>query len=165
MKICLSCSTGGHLDELSSIFGALEEYDIFLITARSETTSKLSNRVKTYFINNEPKAIKSNDHNIYRNLYILSLVVHNIFLIPSCLRVLLKEKPNVIIGCGAEATLVVSYIGKLMGSKIVYLETLTRVNDISLTGKLCYHISDVFLVQWEGLLDKYRRAKYWGKVL
>ena len=49
-------------------------------------------------------------------------------------------------------------------TKVIYLETFARVNDRSLTGRLVYPIADLFLVQWESLLEFYPKAKYVGGV-
>jgi len=58
-----------------------------------------------------------------------------------------------------------SYLGGFLGKKIVFIESLSRVKNPSLTGKFLYPISDLFLVQWKSLLKKYgSKAKYGGKV-
>ena len=44
--------------------------------------------------------------------------------------------------------------------KFVYVESLARVRTLSLTGKLVYPLTDVFLVQWPSLLDRYPDAVY-----
>ncbi|KAM9993664.1 hypothetical protein ACTFIZ_011641 [Dictyostelium cf. discoideum] len=72
-----------------------------------------------------------------------------------------KEKPDTLLcnGPGTCVPLAVSVlllrwlrIGK--GSKIIYIESLARVNDLSLSGKILQHISDWFVVQWPELLSK-----------
>ncbi|GAV55891.1 hypothetical protein ZYGR_0AZ00620 [Zygosaccharomyces rouxii] len=47
-------------------------------------------------------------------------------------------------------------------SNIVYVESLARINTLSLTGKILYYMSDMFVVQWPQLLEKYPRAKSFG---
>lgn len=56
------------------------------------------------------------------------------------------------------------YIGKLFGSKIIYLETFANIKTKSLSGKLVYPIADLFLVQWESMLECYPKAVYVGGV-
>jgi beta-1,4-N-acetylglucosaminyltransferase len=53
------------------------------------------------------------------------------------------------------------YFG-LCDTKIIYIESLARVNKLSLTGLLILPISDRFIVQWEPLARKYRRCEYYG---
>lgn len=49
--------------------------------------------------------------------------------------------------------------------KIAFIESIARVHSLSLSGKLLYPIADRFLVQWEELERKYKRAKYVGFVI
>jgi UDP-N-acetylglucosamine:LPS N-acetylglucosamine transferase len=86
--------------------------------------------------------------------------------IPITLKILLKEKPNIVISTGSEIAIPVFCIAKLLGIKVMFIESLCRVKEPSATGKLVYHLSDVFLVQWELLLEKYgKKAQYWGNTL
>ena len=161
MKICLTCAAGGHLDQLISIMDAFKEHDIFFVTVKSETTEELKKIAKTYYTKDVSNSIK-----IARiHLYTFTLALYYLQLILPCIKILLKEKPDVIVGNGGSATLWLSYLGKLMGAKIVYIESLARVRDLSGTGKLIYPIADLFVVQWESLMEKYSKAKYWGKVI
>ena len=54
---------------------------------------------------------------------------------------------------------------KLLGlcnTKIIYIESLARVNKLSLSGLLLLPISDRFIVQWESLYQQYSRVEYYG---
>ena len=53
---------------------------------------------------------------------------------------------------------------KLRGGKVIYIESFARVHDASLTGKLVYRFADLFIVQWETMIDVYPRAKYVGGI-
>ncbi|KAL4635104.1 hypothetical protein GN956_G14507 [Arapaima gigas] len=55
----------------------------------------------------------------------------------------------------------------LLGLKkvlIVYVESICRVETLSLSGKILYHLSDYFFVQWSTLKDKYPRSIYVGRI-
>lgn len=47
-------------------------------------------------------------------------------------------------------------------SNIVYVESLARINTLSLTGKILYYMADLFVVQWPDLREKYPRAECFG---
>ena len=83
------------------------------------------------------------------------------------LRILLKERPKVVISTGGgEIAIPFCYIGKLLGAKVIFIETLARVTTRSAAGKLIYPLADLFLVQWETLLKRYgKKAQYWGSVI
>ncbi|XP_075869807.1 UDP-N-acetylglucosamine transferase subunit ALG14 isoform X2 [Nelusetta ayraudi] len=48
---------------------------------------------------------------------------------------------------------------------IVYVESICRVQTLSLTGKILYPISDYFFVQWPALLDKYPKSIFLGRIV
>lgn len=54
-----------------------------------------------------------------------------------------------IISSGAAIAVPFFYIGKLFGSKTVYIEVFDRIDASTLTGKLVYPVTDRFIVQWE----------------
>lgn len=47
-------------------------------------------------------------------------------------------------------------------SNLVYVESLARINTLSLTGKILYYLADVFIVQWQELTSQHPRAKCFG---
>jgi beta-1,4-N-acetylglucosaminyltransferase len=51
-------------------------------------------------------------------------------------------------------------------SRIVYVESIARTASLSLSGRILYasRIADVVFVQWPGLVEKYPRARYSGRV-
>lgn len=84
-----------------------------------------------------------------------------------CFRIFLKERPAVIFSTGADITVPAFFLGKcLFGARLIYLESLTRVKSASLNARMVYAISDLFLVQWESLLDCFGvKARFAGRVL
>ncbi|CAK6973274.1 UDP-N-acetylglucosamine transferase subunit ALG14 homolog [Scomber scombrus] len=48
---------------------------------------------------------------------------------------------------------------------IVYVESICRVETLSLTGKILYFISDYFFVQWSSLRDKYPKSIFLGRIV
>jgi hypothetical protein len=59
----------------------------------------------------------------------------------------------------------VAFLYKLLGlldADIVFVESFCRVQHLSITGKLLYHIADRFIVQWPSLARQYPRAEYLG---
>lgn len=55
----------------------------------------------------------------------------------------------------------------LAKGRLVYVESIARVQRLSLSGRLLYHLrmTDMFFVQWEDLLDVYPRAMYKGRLM
>ena len=55
-------------------------------------------------------------------------------------------------------------IGKIFGSKIIYIETFANRNTKTATGKLIYKIADLFIVQWKEMLKLYPKAVLGGSI-
>uniref|UniRef100_A0A663MHN2 UDP-N-acetylglucosamine transferase subunit ALG14 n=1 Tax=Athene cunicularia TaxID=194338 RepID=A0A663MHN2_ATHCN len=56
----------------------------------------------------------------------------------------------------------------LLGIKrviIVYVESICRVETLSLSGKILYYFSDYFIVQWPDLKKKYPKSVYLGRIV
>lgn len=81
------------------------------------------------------------------------------------LAILLKVRPKVILSAGAGVAVPISIFGRLLGIKIIYVESASRVRDLSLTGKIMYRVAHIFFVQWELLRVRYPRAIYAGRLL
>ena len=78
--------------------------------------------------------------------------------------VLHKEKPDLIISCGAAVAVPFFYIGKMMGAKLVYIEVFDRIDKPTMTGKMVYPIVDKFVVQWEEQKKVYPKAVNLGSI-
>lgn len=145
MKICLVCADGGHLTEILQLMDAFEGHETFFVTYRSTRSESLKNK---YLFENTGK----------NHLKIL-------FSILPILKILRKEKPDLIVSTGGEIAIPVFYIAKLLGIKTIFLDSWSRVDEPTMTGKIVYQVADVFLVQWKQLLRKYgKKAEYWGAV-
>lgn len=149
-KICLAASLGGHLEEIARLTELGNHYDLYLVTEKGGfATLSFCNQV--YYLNHinrkELLFIPKYIINFFRSFYIL-----------------IKEKPYSIISTGALATYPTCLLGKLLGKQIIYIESFARVNSASLTGKLMYRIADLFIVQWEEMLEIFPKAVYGGGI-
>ena len=62
----------------------------------------------------------------------------------------------------------VAYLFKFTGLhdiKLIYIESICRVQALSLSGKLLYYFADHLIVQWPELRQKYPRTSYLGRIL
>ena len=57
------------------------------------------------------------------------------------------------------------FFAKLLGKKVIYIESLAKVNTLSTTGKMVYPFANKFYVQWENLSKKYKKAEYIGRLM
>lgn len=151
-KVLFISSTGGHLSEMMQLKSMFDKYDYHIITEKTKSNDKLSkiypNRVN-YLI------YGSKDH----------LVLYPFKLLVNCIKSLyfyIKIKPKFIITTGAHTAGPMCCIGKIFGSKIIYIETFANINSKTITGRLVYHFADLFIVQWKDMLKLYPKAVYGG---
>lgn len=88
-------------------------------------------------------------------------LIRNTFL---AVRILRKEKPDLLISSGAAVAVPFFYIAKLMGKKLIYIEVYDRIDKPTLTGRLVYPIVDSFIVQWEEQKQVYKKAVNFGSI-
>ncbi len=143
-SVCLACSGGGHLTELLLLKDFFSNKKHFFVTFKRQNTLDLKNE-KIYFVS-DPK----------RNFFLFAV---NFF---ESLKIFLKEKPKIILSTGAGVAIPICFIGKLFGSKIIFVESYCRINEPSFSGKIIYRIADLFVVQWPEMLKHYPKAKYFG---
>lgn len=80
-------------------------------------------------------------------------------------RLLRKHRPDVILCTGAGLAVPFFAIGRLLGIRLVYVESVTRTESLSLSGRLVYPLAHQFFVQWPRVAERYRRAEYAGAIL
>lgn len=148
MKICLVGSSGGHLAHLNMLKTFWSENERFWVTFDKEDARSILKDEKMY------SCYFPTNRNI-KNL------IKNTFL---AIKVLKKEKPDVIISSGAAVAVPFFYIGKLFGAKTVYIEVFDRIDKPTVTGKLVYPVTDKFIVQWEEMKKVYPKAINLGSI-
>jgi len=88
-----------------------------------------------------------------------------ILVLMRCIGVILRERPNVVISTGAAVGCIVCYLGKLLGAKVIWIDSIANVEWISLSGRMVRHIADLFLVQWPELAERYSNVEYVGAAI
>jgi UDP-N-acetylglucosamine:LPS N-acetylglucosamine transferase len=75
-----------------------------------------------------------------------------------------RFRPRAMLSTGPSVAVPVAVVCKLLGVKVIFVETGSRVTALSGTGRIMYRLADLFLVQWEPLLEKHPRAVYAGRL-
>lgn len=65
--------------------------------------------------------------------------------------VVLRERPDVVITSGAAPGMVALRMGKLLGARTVWLDSIANVEALSLSGQKVSHFADLQLTQWQHL--------------
>lgn len=157
MKILAVLGDGGHSAEMLrflELLGPTYEYSYMMARTDSISEGKITWKGPIYRV-----PVPFGKHTSDRN---------PICAIGPILRqwiVLLRVRPKAILSTGANIAVPISVFGRLMGVKVIHIETGSRVYTMSSTGKLMYRIAHLFFVQWEPLQKDYPRAVYAGRLL
>ena len=151
-RVMFISSGGGHLSEMMMLESLFSKYDYHIITEKTKSTLSLKDKYKdkvSYLV------YGTKDH----------MITYPFKLLFNCFKSLfyyIKYRPDFIVTTGAHTAGPMCCIGHLFGSKIIYIETFANVYTKTITGKLVYHMADLFVVQWESMLKLYPNAKYGG---
>jgi UDP-N-acetylglucosamine:LPS N-acetylglucosamine transferase len=143
------CSGGGHLAEAQRLMPAFDGCRTSLVTYRNARGSAPISGVPTYLVEN-----------------IGASPVRLLRAIPTMLRAIVVERPNLIVSTGSEIAIPFFYLAKFLPIKTLFVESWCRVRTPSGTARLVYPVADRFLVQWEPLLTHFgSKAEFAGRVL
>lgn len=76
----------------------------------------------------------------------------------------IAERPDVVITTGAGVVVFFCIFAKLLGAKLIFIESMARVERPTLTARMLYPFADLFFVQWPGLLEYFPKARYMGRL-
>jgi hypothetical protein len=77
----------------------------------------------------------------------------------------LRYRPDIVISTGALPIAMVAMIAKkLRSAKIVWIDSIAQIEELSMSGKWVIEHCDLFLVQWPELAQKHEKAVYVGEL-
>ncbi|CUM48068.1 unnamed protein product [Debaryomyces tyrocola] len=174
-NIMIFLGSGGHTGEMMRILTNvdLNNFNRTWVTSSGDSTSIL--KCKKY---EDEKLTSSQNKLDYLVLHRARTVGESIILsVFSTIRSListikrlydLPQFPSILLLNGPGTSVPLAYIIfllKFLGlckTRIIYIESLARVKQLSVSGLLILPIADRFIVQWEQLALKYKRAEYYG---
>ena len=147
-KVLFIASTGGHLSEMMQLKSMFNKYDYHIITEKTKSNMKLKD---TYLNRVNYLVYGTKDFPITYPFKLL----YNCF---KSLYLYLKIHPDYIITTGAHTAGPMCLIGKIFGSRVIYIETFANMNTKTITGKLLYPFADKFIVQWSSMMKHYPKG-------
>jgi beta-1,4-N-acetylglucosaminyltransferase len=147
--VLLVCSSGGHLLQMHLLREAWAELDRVWVTFdKSDARSLLQGERVIYAF--APTA--RNIPNLLRNAVL-------------AVRVVRRLRPRILVSTGAGLAVPFAWAGRLFGAKVVYVESLTRITEPSLSFRLIAPVVDRAYAQWPELAERLPRLRYVGSVL
>jgi beta-1,4-N-acetylglucosaminyltransferase len=147
-RVLLVTSAGGHFLEMFDLEPAWRDLDRTWVTLAPENAGYLLDGEEVV-TGHGPTT--RNIPNFIRNLVLAWRTVR-------------ARDPDVILSTGAALAVPFFIVGKLHGCRLVFVESLTRVRGLSLSGRLVYPLADAIFVQWPQAARR-RRARFVGSLL
>jgi len=147
-RILLVACPGGHLMQMLALRPAWEDLEHRWVTLRNPDSSYLLDGRDVVFAH---APTSRNLPNLLRNLRLAWRLVR-------------AYRPDVILSTGAGLAVPFFVVGRLLGVRLVYVESFTRVSGPALTGRLVYPLAHAFFVQWPQS-RRPRRAIYVGSLV
>lgn len=148
-KIALAASAGGHLSQLLKLSSAFNGDDMFFVTTLESARTKLSSMGRCYIVG---------ESNREKPLKLLGVLFR-------CMKIIARERPDVIISTGAAPGCLLCLLGKLAGSKVVWVDSIANVQRLSLSGRIIRPFADLLITQWPDIAGKDRKVEYYGALV
>ncbi len=151
-KVLFISSTGGHLTELLQLKPLFEKCEYTIVTEKTKSNQNLIDQYPdhVYYL-----AYGTKQH-LFKYLFIFAYNIIVSFFI------FLKVKPDAIVTTGTHTAVPMCYIAHFLKKKVVFIETFANSKTPTQAGRLVYPIADLFVVQWESMLEHYPNAVYGG---
>ncbi len=149
MKLLLVCNPGGHFSTMMGLekFWSLHHRE-WVTYPKFDTEALRNNEIVHWVIMQEARMLGRALINFCAAFYILY-----------------KRQPDLVISTGAGVAVPFVYASKFLGIKCIYIESISRSEVLSLSGRLVYQLVDEFYVQWPDITTRYDKAIYAGIVL
>ena len=135
-RVLCASSTGGHLSEMLQILPELEGKDIIVLTTRASDAHSVA-RYRHHAVREASRWSRSKGLLTFLQVFMA----------------VLRFRPDVILSTGAAPGFFAALAGRLTGARVIWVDSMANVSEVSLAGRLARRICHAFFVQWEALAD------------
>jgi UDP-N-acetylglucosamine:LPS N-acetylglucosamine transferase len=146
-RVALVASGGGHWVELLRLSAAWSGKDVAYVTVQPSYRSQVPGD-RFYCVEDATR---------WSRWSLLKMVTQVVW-------VMLRERPDVVISSGALPGLVALRIGKWLGARTLWIDSIANVESLSMSGQHVSKFADLRLTQWQHL-ETSDGPKYRGAVL
>ncbi len=157
MKALIALGEGGHTKEMITLVDMLGddlEYAYMVVQDDVVSESKIRRPGPVYHVQRP----RDKEHHLLRDM---AKTARGLW---QALRILRDYQPDVVLSTGPSVAVPVCIMARLLGKKVIFVETGSRVTALSTTGRIMYHVAHLFFVQWPELAEHYPRAIYAGRL-
>ncbi|MBB4382495.1 UDP-N-acetylglucosamine--LPS N-acetylglucosamine transferase [Bradyrhizobium sp. SBR1B] len=133
-KLLAVSSGGGHWVQLLRIKEAFEGCEVVFVTVHESYRTQVPDH-KFYVVN---------DANRWTKIRLVKAA-------QSLARIIWSERPDVVISTGAAPGYLALRLGRMMGARTIWLDSVANVEELSMSGFRIGHCADLWLTQWPHL--------------
>ena len=133
-KVLAVASAGGHWEQMMVLRGVLDAHDVHFATTAADLPAREGIAGATVL----PDCNRNEILNSTRCLF-------------AALALVLRLRPEVVISTGALPGFCCILIGRIMGARTLWLDSVANAENLSMCGKFSRRVAHVCLTQWDHL--------------
>jgi hypothetical protein len=145
-RVLAISSAGGHWEQLMLLRAGLDQCEVFYAVTNLAVAERSGVAAMAIPDFNAKAPLKT----VLGSLKIAAMV--------------LRLRPDAVVSTGAAPGLVAAVIGKLIGAKAIWIDSIANAHQLSLSGRLARRVADLWLTQWRHLAAE-DGPHYGGSVL
>lgn len=152
LRVCAGASAGGHMNQLLRLLAETGDWPAkpsVYVTTLPAVARPLAERGRVHVIG------ECDRNHPFKAFGVLARAA----------RFALRERPDVVITTGSLPLAMVCAACKLLGARIVWIDSIANARRLSMSGRFVRTFADLFLVQWPELAKRYPGATYAGAII
>ena len=146
-RVLAVCSGGGHWIQMKRLAPAFDGFDLTYATVTCSDQDRLL----------PARVLRIPDANRDTKFKLILLTLRLTWIVA-------RYRPTVVISTGAAPGYLAVRLGRLVGAKTLFMDSIANAEELSLSAKMVIPYADVTLSQWTSVADS-KGISYWGAVL
>ncbi len=151
LRICLAASGGGHVRQLLDLETACAGHEVFFVSEETGLSRSISERCRTFFVDHAALG----QARLGAPWRMVMASIRNFF---QSARIVLRERPDVVISTGAGSVFFTVLWARLSGARIVIVESFARFDSLSMFARLAGPLAHEKVLQSAALSRFWPRA-------
>ena len=157
-KLMIVLGSGGHTTQMIRITEMIHDFFEFEYVVNDDDDKSIKKIKFSGDVHVIPRPRRVYDKSVMRSVF---LTIHSLL---KSFGIIMNSKSIGIVSAGPGLAVPLFIWASIFRKKRIFIESWSRINTKSTTGKICYYLSDLFFVQWPELTKKYPKAIYAGRV-
>lgn len=136
-RVLAVSSGGGHWVQLQRVIPAFDDHEITFVTVNASYQADVP----------DAKVLLVRDSTRWDRLGMIRLSFQILW-------ILLTVRPDIVLSTGAAPGLLAIILGRLTGSRTIWLDSIANAEEMSMSGRLVRRFSQLWLTQWPHLETK-----------